>query len=93
MDRKLAAIMSADVVGYSRLTALDEEGTIRALGQSRERIDGLVAQYGGRIFGVAGDGVMAAAVSRKRRLSHSPASCSSRCGHTSMPASLSRARS
>ncbi|NEK34280.1 adenylate/guanylate cyclase domain-containing protein [Rhizobium leguminosarum] len=59
MDRKLAAIMSADVIGYSRLTALDEEGTIRALDRSRERIDGLVAQHGGRIFGVAGDGVMA----------------------------------
>jgi TolB-like protein/class 3 adenylate cyclase len=59
MDRKLAAIMSADVVGYSRLTALDEEGTIRALDRSRERIGRLVAQYGGRIFGLAGDGVMA----------------------------------
>ncbi|MBB3655037.1 TolB-like protein/class 3 adenylate cyclase [Rhizobium sp. BK650] len=59
MDRKLAAIMSADVVGYSRLTALDEEGTIRALDRSRERIDRLVAQYAGRIFGLAGDGIMA----------------------------------
>ena len=59
MDRKLAAIMSADVVGYSRLTAVDEEGTIRALDRSRERIGRRVAEYGGRIFNVAGDGVMA----------------------------------
>lgn len=59
MDRKLAAILSADVVGFSRMMAFDEEGTIRALDKCREKIDSLVKEHGGRIFGLAGDGIMA----------------------------------
>jgi len=59
VDRKLAAILSADVVGYSRLTALDEEGTVRALDLCRNRIAELVSEHGGRIFGSAGDGFVA----------------------------------
>lgn len=59
VDRKLAAILSADVAGFSRLAALDEEGTVRALDLCRGRIDELVSEHGGRIFGSAGDGFVA----------------------------------
>jgi adenylate cyclase len=58
-DRKLAAILSADVVGYSRLVASDEEGTVRRLRAYREVIDGLIASHHGRVFGTAGDSVIA----------------------------------
>lgn len=59
VDRKLAAILSADVAGFSRLAALDEEGTVRALDLCRGRIAELVSEHGGRIFGSAGDGLIA----------------------------------
>jgi class 3 adenylate cyclase len=58
-ERKLAAILSADVVGYSRLMADDEEGTVRRLKQHREIIDALIATHHGRVFGTAGDSVIA----------------------------------
>ena len=59
MERRLAAILAADVVGYSRLVHADEEGTLRTLSAYREVIDGLVAAHRGRIFGTAGDSVIA----------------------------------
>ncbi len=59
MDRKLAAILSTDVVGFSRLTALDEEGTVRALTSCHDHIAELVREHGGRVFGSAGDGLIA----------------------------------
>ena len=59
VERKLAAILSADVVGYSRLMAEDEEGTVRRLKQHREIIDALIATHRGRMFGTAGDSVIA----------------------------------
>ncbi len=59
MERRLAAILAADVVGYSRLIGADEEGTLRTLSAYREVIDGLVAAHRGRIFGTAGDSVIA----------------------------------
>ncbi|HEV7322128.1 MAG TPA: tetratricopeptide repeat protein [Ensifer sp.] len=59
VDRKLAAILSADVAGFSRLAALDEEGTVRALDLCRGVIAELVSVHGGRIFGSAGDGFVA----------------------------------
>ena len=59
MERKLVAILAADVVGYSRLVALDEEATWRTLRAYRETIGGLVAEHGGRIFGSAGDSLVA----------------------------------
>ena len=46
VERKLAAILAADVVGYSRLVGKDEEGTLRTLGACREVIDIL-----GRVLG------------------------------------------
>lgn len=57
--RKLAAILHADVVGFSRLMGLDEAGTHRVLGELRRAVDPLIASYGGRIVGTAGDSLLA----------------------------------
>src|SRR4051794_7934184 len=60
MERRLAAILAADVVGYSRLIGLDEEGTLRALrALRRELIDPSIAEHRGRIVKTTGDGVLA----------------------------------
>jgi len=57
--RKLAAIFAADVEGYSRLMGQDEIGTLRRLTACRAILDERVAAYRGRIFGSAGDSVVA----------------------------------
>ncbi len=57
--RKLAAILHADVVGFSRLMGEDEAGTHRALGELRRAVDPLIATHGGRIVGTAGDSLLA----------------------------------
>jgi adenylate cyclase len=59
MERRLAAILAADVVGYSRLVQADEEGTLSRLAACREAIDSLVMDHRGRVFGSAGDSVVA----------------------------------
>ncbi|MEA2987236.1 MAG: adenylate cyclase, partial [Alphaproteobacteria bacterium] len=59
VNRRLAAILAADVAGYSRLMAADEEGTLRTLAAYRSTISELVSEHGGRIFGTAGDSVIA----------------------------------
>ncbi len=59
VTRKLAAILAADVVGYSRLMEADEDGTIRRLEAYRRVVDGLVENHRGRVFGSAGDSVIA----------------------------------
>src|SRR6185369_17193656 len=57
--RRLAAILSADVVGYSRLMEQDEAGTLATLKARRKGVlEPLVAKYGGRIFKITGDGVL-----------------------------------
>ena len=59
LERRLAAIMAADVVGYSRLMEANEERTMGALRQHRrEFFDPTVAKHGGRIFKVMGDGFL-----------------------------------
>jgi TolB-like protein/class 3 adenylate cyclase/Tfp pilus assembly protein PilF len=58
-QRRLAAIVSADVVGYSRLMGVDETGTLAALRAHRaELIDGKIAGHGGRIVKTMGDGLL-----------------------------------
>jgi TolB-like protein/class 3 adenylate cyclase len=57
--RKLAAILHADVVGFSRLMGKDEAGTHQALGKLRHAIDPLIASHSGRIVGTAGDSLLA----------------------------------
>jgi class 3 adenylate cyclase/TolB-like protein/tetratricopeptide (TPR) repeat protein len=59
LERKLAAILAADVAGYTRLMGVDEEGTLNALRSHREVVDGLVTTHRGRVFNTAGDSVMA----------------------------------
>ena len=59
VDRKLAAILAVDVVGYSRLMGADEVGTLRALKAARkDEIDPAIAAYGGRIVKTTGDGLL-----------------------------------
>jgi class 3 adenylate cyclase len=60
MKRRMAAILAADVVGFSRLIAEDEEGTLRQLAECRYVLDGFVVRHGGRIFNTAGDSIMCA---------------------------------
>src|SRR4051812_31610999 len=57
--RKLAAILSADIVGYSALMGMDEEGTVRKLWQVREAVLPLIERFGGRVIDLAGDGILA----------------------------------
>jgi len=59
MKRKIAAIFAADIAGYSRLVAEDEEETLRRLASYREVIDDFIAKASGRIFNTAGDAVLA----------------------------------
>ena len=59
VKRKLTVILAADVEGYSRLMGADEEATLKTLGAYRGIIDGLIARHDGRIFGTAGDSVVA----------------------------------
>ncbi len=55
MERRLAAILAADVVGYSRLMEADEEATVLDLYAQRDFVQGLIADHHGRTFGGAGD--------------------------------------
>ena len=56
---KLAAILAADVAGYSRLMGEDEAATLDALMACRSIIDQIIAEHHGRVFGSAGDSVVA----------------------------------
>ncbi len=59
VERKLAAILAADMVGYSRLIGADEEGTIaRQKAHRAELIDPTIAEYRGRIVKLMGDGAL-----------------------------------
>jgi adenylate cyclase len=98
--RKLAAILHADVVGFSRLMGEDEAGTHRALGELRRTVNPLIASHGGRIVGTAGDSLLADFSSvvdalgcavgcserRARSTIPSPLSAVSSCGSASISA-------
>src|SRR3954452_18020933 len=58
VGRRLAAIVAADVAGYSRLIGLDEVGPARTLREHRAVTDALVAKHGGRLVKSTGDGVL-----------------------------------
>jgi len=60
LDRKLVAILAADVASYSRLMEIDEEGTLATLSAFRLVTDRLIARHEGRICGTAGDSILAA---------------------------------
>ena len=60
VERRLVAILAADVVGYSHLVEMDEAGTLAALkALRREVIDPLLAEHHGRIVKLMGDGALA----------------------------------
>src|ERR1700730_7311541 len=59
MERKLTAILCADVYGYSRLMGGDEEATLATLTAHRKIIDSLIGQHHGRFVNSAGDSVLA----------------------------------
>ena len=60
MERRLAAILAADVVGYSRLMELDEAGTLSALSDLiKNHIEPLVTRHRGRVVKLMGDGILA----------------------------------
>ena len=58
MQRRFAAILAADVAGYSRLMGADEAGTALALREHRAAIDPVVMGHRGRIVKTTGDGVL-----------------------------------
>jgi TolB-like protein len=59
LERRLAAILAADVVGYTRLMGLDEAGTLRRLTDLREKVLApLIAEHRGRIVKLMGDGLL-----------------------------------
>ena len=59
MERRLTAILAADVVGYARLMGVDEAGTLAALKSHRaELLDPKAAQYKGRTIKLIGDGAL-----------------------------------
>jgi adenylate cyclase len=59
VKRKLAAILSADVEGYSRLMSEDEVGTIRTVNKYKEAMTALIRQYSGRVVDAPGDNLLA----------------------------------
>lgn len=59
MNRKIAAILAADVAGYSRLVAVDEEGALRRLVDAQAVFKERIAAFRGRIFNTAGDAILA----------------------------------
>jgi class 3 adenylate cyclase len=59
LERKLVAILAADVQGYSRLMGVDEEDTLATLSAHRAVTDAIIAQHGGRICSTAGDSILA----------------------------------
>ncbi len=59
MPRRLAAILAADIAGYSRLMGEDEAATVRDLKGHQAAVMPLIARYGGRIIDTAGDGILA----------------------------------
>jgi adenylate cyclase len=58
VERRLAAILAADMAGYSRLMGRDEAGTAQALREHRAAADPLIAEHGGRIVKTTGDGLL-----------------------------------
>ena len=69
VERRLAAILAADVAGYSRLMGADEEGTLARLKvHRRELIDPKIKEHRGRIVKTTGDGILVEFAQRHRRV-------------------------
>jgi class 3 adenylate cyclase len=66
-QRKLTAVLAADVVGYSRLMGRDESGTLARLREHRRRrLEPTLARYGGRLVKLMGDGALVEFASVRR---------------------------
>jgi class 3 adenylate cyclase len=91
-SRKLAAILSADIAGYSALMSADEEGTVRKLREVRGAVLPLIKRSGGRVIDLAGDGILAEFPSAVRAVESAAAvqSCMSDLNAKSDPAMLFR---
>ena len=77
--RRLAAILAADVVGYSRLMGRDENGTLGRLREHRQqRLEPVLARHGGRLVKLTGDGALFLAWAGSSRAGLRPASGGSR---------------
>src|SRR3954468_5693489 len=64
VDRRLAAILAADIAGYSRLMGADEEGTLRDLkGHRKALVDPKITEHRGRVVKTTGDGMLVEFVS------------------------------
>ncbi len=59
LDRRLAAVLSADAVGYSRLMGEDDEATVRTLQAHRSVIERLIDTFRGRVVDAPGDNLLA----------------------------------
>src|SRR5215475_15506493 len=59
LERKLAAILAADIAGYSALMGADEQATVRDLKAHQAVILPMIGEHGGRIIDTAGDGILA----------------------------------
>ena len=59
VERRLAAVLAADIAGYSGLMGADEEATVRDLKAHQSVILPLIANFGGRVIDTAGDGILA----------------------------------
>src|SRR5258707_8493812 len=59
IQRKLAAILAADVYQFSKMMGDDEAGTLAGLRSARQIVDAIIAEHHGRIFGTAGDSLVA----------------------------------
>ena len=59
MERKLSTIFASDVVAFSKMMEENEEKTLETLGERRQVIDVVIADHHGKIFGEAGDSVIA----------------------------------
>lgn len=65
-NRRLAAILAADVVGYSRMMGADEAGTLAALKRHREALfNPAVAEHNGRVVKLIGDGTLVEVFQRR----------------------------
>ncbi len=59
VERKLAAVLAADIAGYSGLMGANEEATVRDLKEHQSVVLPMIANFGGRVIDTAGDGILA----------------------------------
>ena len=62
VERRLSAILSADVVGYAKLMADDERATVNTLKEYRQAIARVIERHKGRVVNAPGDNILAEAV-------------------------------